>query len=147
MADLFDVLIIGGGPAGLAAALPLARLLHKVVLFDSGIYRNRFADHMHSLSTWDHQPPQSYRAAAHKELTTRYDVEIAKAGIHNIEKRADDSFKATDSQGKEWIGRKLLLATGSKDIYPEITGFEECWGSKMLVDTQCPVVWKRRSGH
>src|SRR5436190_16266501 len=68
MGELHDVLIIGGGPAGLSAALSLARLLHTVVVFDSGVYRNRFADRMHTLSTWDHQRPADYRAAARKEL-------------------------------------------------------------------------------
>lgn len=132
MTDPRDVLIIGGGPAGLSAALSLARLLHTVVVFDSGVYRNRFVEYMHTLSTWDHKRPSEYRAAARKELRDRYStVELRDIAVQKVEKVEDGAFKATDANGKEWYGKKLLLAVGSKDVYPDIKGYEENWGTGM----------------
>jgi hypothetical protein len=64
----FDALIICGGPAGLPAAYGLARLLHSVVLFDSGVYRNARSSHMHVVPTWDHRDSKDFRAAARKDL-------------------------------------------------------------------------------
>jgi thioredoxin reductase len=54
---LRDVLIIGGGPAGLAVATGLARQLYTAVVFDSGVYRNARTQHMHNVPTWDHRNP------------------------------------------------------------------------------------------
>ncbi|KAI9858729.1 MAG: hypothetical protein M1813_007361 [Trichoglossum hirsutum] len=125
-----DALIIGGGPAGLSTALGLSRMLHTAILFDSGLYRNRFAQHMHTVSTWDHQDPAEYRAAARKELISgRYSsVQIKDVLVEKVEKLEDGMFKAVDVEGGEWIGRKLVLAMGSKDEFLDIPGYEECWG-------------------
>jgi len=70
--DPVDILIIGGGPAGLTSALTLVRQLYTVVLFDSGSYRNGSAVHMHTIPTWDHKDPKEFRAAARKDLLTNY---------------------------------------------------------------------------
>jgi thioredoxin reductase len=130
-----DALIIGGGPAGLSTALGLSRMLHTAILFDSGLYRNRFAQHMHTVSTWDHQDPAEYRAAARKELISgRYSsVQIKDVLVEKVEKLEDGMFKAVDVEGGEWIGRKLVLAMGSKDEFLDIPGYEECWGKGMFV--------------
>lgn len=125
---VYDALIIGGGPAGLSTALGLSRILHTAVLFDSGVYRNQLAKHMHIVSTWDHQDPEEFRAAARKELTARYDsVRIQNSTVEKVEKLENGWFKATDASQQEWTGKKLVLATGSKDVFPNIPGYEECW--------------------
>lgn len=131
----FDCLIIGGGPGGLSAALGLARILHTAVVFDSGVYRNRLSDHMHTASTWDHKDPAEYRAAARRELIEgRYNsVQIKDIAIAKVEKLEDGSFKATDTTGTEWTGRKLVLATGSRDELLDIPGYRECWAIGMFV--------------
>ncbi|KAI9763919.1 MAG: hypothetical protein M1839_006120 [Geoglossum umbratile] len=127
----FECLIIGGGPGGLSTALALARILHTAVIFDSGVYRNRDSNHMHTVSTWDHKDPAEYRAAARKELTEgRYtSIQIKDVAIVKVEKLEDGGFKATDATGAEWVGKKLVLATGSKDEYPDIPGYQECWAT------------------
>jgi gliotoxin/aspirochlorine biosynthesis thioredoxin reductase len=70
--DDVDVLIIGGGPSGLAATLCLSRALYKTAVFDSGEYRNEASRRVHMLPTWDHKDPREYREAARLELQTRY---------------------------------------------------------------------------
>lgn len=126
--SVFDALIIGGGPAGLSTALTLCRALHTAVLFDSGVYRNGLSDHMHIVSTWDHQHPAEFRAAARKELSARYDsVRIEDCAIERVVKLENGLFKATDAKQRDWTGKKLVLATGSKDIFPDIPGYEDCW--------------------
>lgn len=126
-----DVLVIGGGPAGLTAATTLVRQLHTVVVFDSGSYRNHMTKHMHNVPTWDHKDPAEFRAIARKDLLTNYktctfeDTEIKSL------KEVPGGFEAEDSNGKTWTGKKVILATGVADDFPNIEGYAECWGKKM----------------
>jgi thioredoxin reductase len=129
---IHDVIIIGGGPAGLSTALGLARQLYSAVVFDSGVYRNERTTHMHNVLTWDHRSPEEYRAVAHKELLTRYDtIRIENVAIKEVRKIETGLFEAKDSRSEVWQGRKLVLATGVRDIAPEIEGYADCWGRGM----------------
>lgn len=129
---ILDALIIGGGPAGLAVATGLARQLYKAVIFDNGLYRNSKADHMHNVLGWDHQNPAAFRAKAREDLLGRYDtIKVESATIREIRSMTDGTFQGVDDLGRIWAGRKVVLATGVKDIFPNIPGFETCWGRGM----------------
>ena len=129
-----DVAIIGGGPAGLTAAATLARQLHTAVVFDSRTYRNAQAAHMHMVPTWDHGDPEMFRTTAKQNIQSGYaTIQFADVKVTKIEKLNDSHFIIKDSNGKDWNFRKVILAVGSSDTYPEITGYEILWTKKMSV--------------
>ena len=131
---LFDVLIIGGGPGGLSTATGLARQLYTAVVFDSGVYRNARSQHMHNVPTWDHRLPAEFRAKARDDLLARYDtIQFADMKIDRVAKMPSGTFQATDAAGQVWEGRKLVLATGVRDVPPDMEGYGDVWGHSMLV--------------
>ncbi|OCL02666.1 FAD/NAD(P)-binding domain-containing protein [Glonium stellatum] len=130
MAQLKDALIIGGGPAGLAAALTLARQAQSSFVFDSGTYRNASTEYVHMLPGFDHTTSAKYRAAAIENIASRYHtVSIHNITIEAIKKTDDGIFEATDGDSNNWRGKKLILASGVEDIYPDIEGYAECWSN------------------
>ncbi|SMQ51364.1 unnamed protein product [Zymoseptoria tritici ST99CH_3D7] len=127
-AALIDVLIIGGGPAGLAVATGLARQLYTAVVFDLGVYRNARTNHMHNVVTWDHRDPADFRAKAWADLWARYDtIHIEESNVESIRRNGDGRFEATDGKGKVWTGKKVALAVGMEDVYPDIPGYDVVW--------------------
>ncbi|KAJ5572927.1 hypothetical protein N7450_009911 [Penicillium hetheringtonii] len=133
MSKIYDVLIIGGGPAGLSIAGALARQLYTALIIDSGAYRNERTKHMHNVPGFDHADPADYRAKAREDLRKRYEtVEFVSANIQKVRKVAG-LFEAADSQGKVYQGRKLALATGVRDVVEEqVQGYAECWGRSIF---------------
>jgi thioredoxin reductase len=129
--EVFDVLIIGGGFAGLTAAATLARQLHTAAIFDSGIYRNARSDSLRVMPTWDGQDPESFRAAARAELEKYDSIRFVRTEIKGVVKGEKGMFEASDAAGQTWQGRKLILASGVCEIYPAIPGYEECWARGM----------------
>lgn len=132
-----DVIIVGGGPAGLAVALGLSRQMFRTVLFDSGEYRNARSAHMHNLIGFDHEDPEKYRAAARQEIGRRYStVCFVHRKVISIMKLADGEaechFQATDEMGVAYKARKVVLATGVQDIFPSLPGYQEAWGSSVF---------------
>ncbi|KAL4912938.1 FAD/NAD(P)-binding domain-containing protein [Aspergillus aurantiobrunneus] len=133
-----DVLIIGGGPAGLTAALTLVRQNHSAVLFDSGSYRNGDAEHMHMIPTWDHRNPSEFRAKGRSDVLEHYQtVNIVKCHLTTARKISDSLFEVADDSGKTWQGRKIILATGSQDIFPHIPGYADAWVKRIYHCLYC----------
>ncbi|KAI9044053.1 NAD(P)/FAD-dependent oxidoreductase [Aspergillus affinis] len=138
MASPVDALIIGGGPAGLTAALTLVRQNHSAILFDSGSYRNGDAEYMHMVPTWDHRNPAEFRAKARSEIQNHSaNINIVDVQLTAARKINDSLFEVTDEGGKTWQGRKIILATGSEDIFPDIPGYTESWVKRIYHCLYC----------
>ncbi|KAJ4118797.1 hypothetical protein NW765_007982 [Fusarium oxysporum] len=126
---LVDALIIGAGPAGLSAALALARQLHTAVVFNSSLFRNARSEHMHTIPTWDHKDPAAFRGATRKEILERYNtISFKDCEVAKVEKTSAGDFAATTVDGTTFTGRRVLLASGVTDLPLDIQGYVECWG-------------------
>ncbi|KAH9205655.1 hypothetical protein DL95DRAFT_528716 [Leptodontidium sp. 2 PMI_412] len=126
---LVDALIIGAGPAGLSAALALARQLHTAVVFNSSLFRNARSAHMHTIPTWDHKDSAAFRAATRKEILERYNtISFEDCEVAKVETTSAGDFAATTADGTTFTGRRVLLASGVTDLPLDIKGYDECWG-------------------
>lgn len=131
-AEVTDVLIVGAGPAGLSTATVLARLLWKTVIFDSGEYRYRESKHYHMVPGYDHQSLLTYIGDMRRDLCARYKTNtFVDAKAEWLSKLKDGEnrglFEITDSKGQKWVGRKVVLAFGNQEQFPEIVGYQDCW--------------------
>lgn len=122
-----DVIVIGGGPAGLQAALTLGRVRRTVLLLDSGAYRNASAQRMHNVVAHDGTSPQEFRARARTELAAYDTVEVRDASVTSAERR-DAVFEVDVDGGDPARARLLVLATGMRDELPATPGVAELWG-------------------
>lgn len=133
---VYDAIIVGGGPAGLAALSGLARVRRNVLLIDSGEYRNAPTRHMHDVLGFDGVTPAYYRWAAREQLSYYDTVEMTNGTVTKIEPEFNNtSFKVytassepSEDDGKTFVARKIVLATGLKDLLPNTPGLEENWG-------------------
>lgn len=129
----WDVVIVGGGAAGLSAALVLARARRRVLVVDGGAPRNRFAAHMHGILGRDGYSPWQLLADGRREIAG-YGGAIETGRIVRA-RRVADGFEVTTGDGITRHGRRLLVATGLRDELPEIDGLAGQWGAGVV---QCP---------
>jgi thioredoxin reductase len=132
--EIYDCIIIGGGPAGLNAAVVLGRCRRKVLVFDTETYRNRFSHGMHNYLTRDDIRPNDFLQIAHQELK-KYTVQKLKKRIVNARKNKENVFEVKDENHTVYYSKKLLVATGLFDNVPEIEGFREFYGTSVF---HCP---------
>jgi thioredoxin reductase len=126
----YDVVVVGGGAAGLSAALVLARARRTVAVVDAGGPRNAPAAHMHGFLSRDGMPPHDLLAAGRSE--------VAGYGGHLLDDTVVDvepGFRVRLADGSQLRARRVLVATGLRDELPEIPGVRERWGRDLL---HCP---------
>lgn len=131
-----DVIIIGGSFAGLAAALQLGRARRKVIVLDTGLPRNRFADHSHGLLGHDHKPPLEILAEARQQLARYPTISLVTARAESISGTIDD-FSILTGDGESLRARRLILSYGVADQMPELPGFAEGWGTSIVPCPYC----------
>jgi thioredoxin reductase len=130
----YDVVIVGGGPAGLNAALVLGRCVRHVLLCDDGRPRNGASRAIHGFLTRDGTPPHELRRIAREQLA-RYDtVELRDVSVRNIV-RHGSGFRLMFEFGRPVDSRKVVLATGLSDELPRVAGADELYGSRVF---HCP---------
>jgi thioredoxin reductase len=129
-----DIAIIGGGPAGLQAALSIGRLHRDAVLFDDGTYRNAAVSHMHNVVGNDGTPPEEFRALARKQLTAYDTVSVREERVESVEE-ADGTFHLRVADGSTVTAYAVVLATGVRDTLPPVPGLEDLWGDLVA---HCP---------
>jgi len=129
-----DVVVVGGGVAGLAAALGLSRAKRSVVVVDSGHPRNAPAAHAHGYLTRDGLPPMELLAIGRREVRG-YGTEIVDGTVTSLTRLPGGGFRVTLAQGGGRDARRVLVATGLIDELPDIRGLRERWGRDVV---HCP---------
>lgn len=124
---MYDVIVIGAGPAGLQAALTLGRMHRSALLLDSGEYRNGTVLHMHNVAANDGTAPAEFRASARAQLAEYADIEVRDARVERITGE-QGAFSVTLADGATVEARRIVLATGMADELPAIPGLQEVWG-------------------
>jgi thioredoxin reductase len=138
---MYEVVIVGGGPAGLSAALILGRCRRRVLLCDAGTPRNAAATALHGYLTRDGTRPLDLLEMGRKELGP-YGIDVRNASVTGIQ-RGGEHFEVTIGEAERVRAHALLLATGICDRLPEIPGVRECYGTSVH---HCPYCdgWEHR---
>ena len=131
---ILDFAVIGGGPAGVNAALVLGRSRRKTILFDDNKPRNAVTSESHGFITRDGIHPQEFKRVAQEELSKYSDVRIEKKRVHRISKE-NTLFQLETENGEVYIAKKIILATGFKEVLPDIPRVKEFYGKSLF---SCP---------
>ena len=130
----FDVIIVGGSYSGLSAAMSLGRALRQVLVIDSGLPCNRQTPYSHNFITQDGEKPAVISAKAKLQVDLYKSIHFYNGLAVEAVKR-ENGFEISTESGEVFSARKVLFATGVKDLLPEIKGFADCWGISVL---HCP---------
>ena len=130
----YEVIIVGGSYSGLAAAMALGRALRKVLVIDSDLPCNRQTPYSHNFITQDGKPPKEIATLAMQQVKNYATVAFLNdLAIHGT--KTENGFEIQTKHGKTIAAKKLIFATGIKDLIPNLEGFSECWGISVL---HCP---------
>lgn len=130
----YDVLILGGSYSGLAAGMALGRSLRKVLIIDSGKACNRQTPHSHNFLTQDGKTPREIATLA-REQVARYETVTFFRGLAVSGTKTESGFEIRTDSGDVFQAKRLIFATGIRDILKDLEGFSECWGISVI---HCP---------
>lgn len=130
----FDVMVIGGSYAGLSAAMALGRSLRNVLIIDSGSPCNQQTPHSHNFITHDGEKPAIITEKAKAQVLKYPTIQFLEDFAVSAEKN-ETGFTVSTPSGKKLHAKKIIFATGIKDLMPGIKGFAECWG---ITAVHCP---------
>jgi len=143
MKKLFDCAIIGGGPAGLNAALILGRARRNVMLFDNDNARNAITQESHGFITRDGIKPKKFREIAHKEIARYPSVISANREVTSVSKKKS-KFELVTSKKERYESKTIIISTGLKDVLPSIDNIHDYYGKSLF---HCPYCdgWELRN--
>lgn len=130
----YDIIIVGGSYAGLAAAMALGRALRKVLVIDSGNPCNQQTPHSHNFLTNDGKTPKEIAGIARQQVQQYKTVDFLN-GFVSSGRKTETGFVVETETNETYAAKKIVFATGIKDSMPAIPGFAECWGISVL---HCP---------
>lgn len=132
----YDAIVVGGGPAGLQATLTLARVHRRVLVLDSGRYRNDPASHMHNVVAHDGTPPADFRKLAREQVAAYPTATIWEDTVVAVRPEGEAYAVELDDPDRTVLtARGLVLATGVRDVLPDVPGLVELWGDRVV---HCP---------
>lgn len=131
---IYDAIIIGGSYSGLAAGMALGRALRTVLIIDSGQPCNAQTPHSHNFITHDGETPHAIASKAREQVAQYKTVEFY-SGLAIAAEKIDAGFAVTTENGEVFTAKKLVFATGVKDLMPAIKGSAACWGISLV---HCP---------
>jgi thioredoxin reductase len=131
---LFDCAIIGGGPAGLNAALILGRARRNVMLFDNNNPRNAVTQESHGFITRDGIKPNEFREIAHREIGKYPSVKYANREVSSVIKNKQ-LFEMTTLENERYQSETIIISTGLKDVLPSIDNISDYYGKSLF---HCP---------
>jgi thioredoxin reductase len=132
---MLDCAIIGGGPAGLNAALVLGRARRNIVLFDHAKPRNAVTNESHGFITRDGVSPSEFRSFAHNDLHKYPSITMHNREVVRIEKTSESAFQLQTRSGETYSAKKVILAAGLKEKLPNIPGICDMYGKSLF---SCP---------
>ena len=137
-----EVLVIGGGPAGMSAALVLARSRRQVLVVDAGRPRNAATAAVHGFLTRDGIAPEELRRLARAELAAYPDAHLRDLQVVDVS-RSGDGFRTRLDDGSSVPSRSVILATGTRDRLPDIPGLQDLYGKGIYPCPYCDA-WEYR---
>ncbi|MBO9698671.1 MAG: NAD(P)/FAD-dependent oxidoreductase [Sporocytophaga sp.] len=132
--DYYDCIIVGGSYSGLSAAMALGRSLRKVLVIDDGKPCNATTPHSQNFITHDGKKPAEIAAIAKQQVEQYKSISFYK-GLATKGRKLDEGFEIETKSGEKLRSKKLIFATGIRDIMPAIPGFSVCWGISVI---HCP---------